>query len=310
LHSALRQVLGKSVRQAGSLVAPDRLRFDFTYHRGMFRQEMEQVEDLVNEWVRRSVATEFVWRSYQEAIAAGAMALFGEKYGERVRTVNVPGFSLELCGGCHVRNTGEIGLFMIDTERGVASGVRRIEAVTGVYALAEVRQQRAAYQELVTRLGIRSGDYDQQLQRAEQIRQRQDELEQEMRKLRMQLVSGAAPAAGEERMVDGIRILAREVPPAPANEMRDMADALRSKLGSGVVVIGSRSEDNVSLVAAVTKDLTPRIKAGELVKRLSPIVGGGGGGRPDFAQAGGKQPENLPEALAAVEEAVREQLAR
>ncbi len=310
LHSALRQVLGKSVRQAGSLVAPDRLRFDFTYHRGMFRQEMEQVEDLVNEWVRRSVATEFVWRSYQEAIAAGAMALFGEKYGERVRTVNVPGFSLELCGGCHVRNTGEIGLFMIDTERGVASGVRRIEAVTGTYALAEVRQQRSAYQELVTRLGIRSGDYDQQLQRAEQIRQRQDELEQEMRKLRMQLVSGATAAAEEERMVDGIRVLAREVPPAPANEMRDMADALRSKLGSGVVVIGSRSEDTVSLVAAVTKDLTPRIKAGELVKRLSPIVGGGGGGRPDFAQAGGKQPEKLPEALAAVEDAVREQLAR
>jgi alanyl-tRNA synthetase len=310
LHSALRQVLGKSVRQAGSLVAPDRLRFDFTYHRAMFRQEMEQVEDLVNEWVRRAVATEFVWRSYQEAIAAGAMALFGEKYGERVRTVNVPGFSLELCGGCHVRNTGEIGLFMIDTERGVASGVRRIEAVTGAYALAEVRQQRGAYQELVTRLGIRSGDYDQQLQRAEQIRQRQDELEQEMRKLRMQLVSGASAAPEEERMVDGIRILAREVPPAPANEMRDMADSLRSKLGSGVVVIGSRSEDNVSLVAAVTKDLTPRIKAGELVKRLSPIVGGGGGGRPDFAQAGGKQPENLPQALAAVEDAVREQLSR
>jgi len=310
LHAALRQVLGKSVRQAGSLVAPDRLRFDFTYHRGMFRQEMEQVEDLVNEWVRRAVATEFVWRSYQEAIAAGAMALFGEKYGERVRTVNVPGFSLELCGGCHVRNTGEIGLFVIDTERGVASGVRRIEAVTGGYALAEVRQQRAAYQELVAKLGIRSGDYDQQLQRAEQIRQRQDELEQEMRKLRMQLVSGATAAAEEERMVEGIRVVAREVPPAPANEMRDMADALRSKLGSGVVVIGSRSEDNVSLVAAVTKDLTPRVKAGELVKRLSPIVGGGGGGRPDFAQAGGKQPENLPQALAAVEEAVREQLGR
>ncbi|MFL6291628.1 MAG: DHHA1 domain-containing protein, partial [Thermoanaerobaculia bacterium] len=265
---------------------------------------------MVNEWVRRAVATDFVWRSYQEAIAAGAMALFGEKYGERVRTVNVPGFSLELCGGCHVRNTGEIGLFLIDTERGVASGVRRIEAVTGAYALAEVRQQRAAYQELVTRLGIRSGDYDQQLQRAEQIRQRQDELEQEMRKLRMQLVSGAAADPQEERLVDGIRVLAREVPPAPANEMRDMADSLRSKLGSGVVVIGSRSEDNVSLVAAVTKDLTPRIKAGELVKRLTHNVGGGGGGRPHYAQAGGKQPENLPAALAAVEDAVREQLAR
>ncbi len=169
LHAALRQVLGKSVRQAGSLVASDRLRFDFTYHRAMFRQEQEEVEDLVNEWVRRAVNTEFVWRSYQEAIAAGAMALFGEKYGERVRTVNVPGFSLELCGGCHVRNTGEIGLFLIESERGVASGVRRIEALTGSYALAETRRQRSAYAELVARLGIRTGDFEQQIQRAEQI---------------------------------------------------------------------------------------------------------------------------------------------
>ncbi len=309
LHAALRQVLGKSVRQAGSLVAPDRLRFDFTYHRAMFRQEVEQVEDLVNEWIRRAVSTETVWRSYQEAIAAGAMALFGEKYGERVRTVNVPGFSLELCGGCHVHNTGEIGLLVIESERGVASGVRRIEALTGTYALAEMRRQRAAYGELVARLGIRSGDYDQQLQKAEQIRQRQNELEQEMRRLRMQLVSGAvSPAGDEEILVDGIRVLAREVPPAPANELRDMADSLRSRLGSGVVVIGSRGDGNVSLVAAVSKDLTSRVKAGELVKKLSAIVGGGGGGRPDFAQAGGKEPEKLPAALALVEEAVREQL--
>jgi alanyl-tRNA synthetase len=311
LHAALRQVLGKSVRQAGSLVAPDRLRFDFTYHRAMFRQEMDQVEDLVNEWIRRAVATEFVWRSYQEAIAAGAMALFGEKYGERVRTVNVPGFSLELCGGCHVHNTGEIGLFVIESERGVASGVRRIEALTGTYALEEIRRQRAAYGELVARLGIRTGDYDQQLQKAEQFRQRQNELEQEMRRLRMQLVSGAAAATGDEEiLIDGIRVLAREVPPAPANELRDMADALRSKLGSGVVVIGSRSDGNVSLVAAVSKDLVSRVKAGELVKRLSAIVGGGGGGRPDFAQAGGKEPAKLPDALASVGEAVREQLGR
>jgi alanyl-tRNA synthetase len=309
LQAALRQVLGKSVRQAGSLVAPDRLRFDFTYHRGMFRQEWEQTEDLVNEWVRRAVETEILSRSYQEAIAAGAMALFGEKYGERVRTVNVPGFSLELCGGCHVHNTGEIGLFLIESERGVASGVRRIEAVTGTAALGEVRSQRAAYGELVTRLGIRSGDYDQQLQKADQLRQRQNDLEAEMRKLRMQLVSGAAAPAGEEELlVDGIRVLAREVPPAPANELRDIADALRSKLGSGVVVIGTRSDGNVSLVAAVSKDLTARVKAGELVKKLSAIVGGGGGGRPDFAQAGGKDPGKLPEALAAVEAAVREQL--
>ncbi|HKI01943.1 MAG TPA: alanine--tRNA ligase [Thermoanaerobaculia bacterium] len=308
LHAALRLTLGKSVRQAGSLVAPDRLRFDFTYHRGMFRQEIEQTEDLVNEWIRRAVTTEIVSRSYQEAIAAGAMALFGEKYGERVRTVNVPGFSLELCGGCHVRNSGEIGLFVIETERGVASGVRRIEALTGTWALEEIRRQRAAYGELVARLGIRSGDYDQQLQKAEQMRQRQSDLEHEMKKLRMQLVSGTAATGDDELLVDGIRVVAREVPPAPPNELREMADNLRSKLGSGVVVIGTRSDGNVSLVAAVSKDLTSRVKAGELVKRLSAIVGGGGGGRADFAQAGGKDPEKLPDALASVEAAVREQL--
>jgi alanyl-tRNA synthetase len=310
VHSALRQVLGKSVRQAGSLVAPDRLRFDYTYHRGLFRQEQEKLEDLVNEWIRRAVSIEIVQRSYQEAVAAGAMALFGEKYGERVRTVNVPGFSLELCGGCHVRNTGEIGLFLVESERGVASGVRRIEAVTGDYALQEVRRQRAAYEELTQRLGIRSGDFDQQIQKAEQLRQRQNELESEMKRLRMQLVSGAPQAAEEELTVDGIRVVAREVPPAPANELRDIADTLRSKLGSGVVVIGARGDGNVSLVAAVSKDLTGRVRAGDLVKKLSAMVGGGGGGRPDFAQAGGKEPEKLPEALAAVKEAVKEQLAR
>ncbi len=308
LQAALRQTLGKSVRQAGSLVAPDRLRFDFTYHRGMFRQELEATEDLVNEWIRRSVTTEIMQRSYQEAIAAGAMALFGEKYGERVRMVGVPGFSLELCGGCHVRNSGEIGFFLIESERGVASGVRRIEALTGSYAREEVRRQRTAYSELVLRLGIRSGDYEQQLQKAEQLRQRQNELEAEMRRLRMQLVSGAVATADEETLVDGIKVLVREVPPAPANELRDMADTLRSKIGSGVVVIGTRSDGNVSLVAAVSKDLTGRVKAGELVKKLSAIVGGGGGGRPDFAQAGGKDPEKLPAALASVGEAVREQL--
>jgi alanyl-tRNA synthetase len=310
LQAALRQVLGKSVRQAGSLVAPDRLRFDFTYHRGLFRKEQDEVEDLVNEWIRRAVPTDFVNRSYQEAIAAGAMALFGEKYGERVRTVGVPGFSLELCGGCHVHNTGEIGLFLVESERGVASGVRRIEAVTGTHAMAEVRRQRTAYVELTARLGIHSGDYEQQLQKAEQLRQRQDQLEQEMRRLRMQLVSGGPAASDGELLVDGVRVVAREVPPAPANELREMADALRSKLGSGVVVIGTRGEDTVSLVAAVSKDLTPRVKAGELVKKLSAVVGGGGGGRADFAQAGGREPDKLPQALAAVEGAVREQLAR
>ncbi|HEY8020224.1 MAG TPA: alanine--tRNA ligase [Thermoanaerobaculia bacterium] len=314
LHAALRQVLGKSVRQAGSLVAPGRLRFDFTYHRGMFPHEQREVEDLVNEWIRRAVPTEFRWRSYQEAVAAGGMALFGEKYGERVRTVDVPGFSLELCGGCHVRNTGQIGLFLIESERGIASGVRRVEALTGANALADVRRQRDNLAAIVGALGIKAADPDQQRERAALIASRQGALEDEVRKLRLTIATGSGPrftGSGEgETMVDGIKVLAREVPPAPATEMRDIADALRTKLGSGVVVIGSRGEGNVSLVAAVTKDLTGRVKAGELVKRLSAVVGGGGGGRPDFAQAGGKIPEKLPEALATVEQAVREQIGK
>jgi len=314
LHAALRQVLGKSVRQAGSLVAPGRLRFDFTYHRGMFPHEQREVEDLVNEWIRRAVPTEFRWRSYQEAVAAGGMALFGEKYGERVRTVDVPGFSLELCGGCHVRNTGQIGLFLIESERGIASGVRRVEALTGANALADVRRQRDNLAAIVGALGIKAADPDQQRERAALIASRQGALEDEVRRLRLTIATGSGPrftGSGEgETMVDGIKVLAREVPPAPATEMRDIADALRAKLGSGVVVIGSRGEGNVSLVAAVTKDLTSRVKAGELVKRLSAVVGGGGGGRPDFAQAGGKIPEKLPEALATVEQAVREQIGK
>jgi alanyl-tRNA synthetase len=313
LHAALRQVVGQSARQAGSLVAPDRLRFDFTYHRGLLEPEVQKVEDLVNEWIRRAVPTDFRFRSYQEAVAAGAMALFGEKYGDTVRTVEVQGLSTELCGGCHVANSGEIGLFLIESERGIASGVRRIEAVTGAGALATVRAQRIAYDGLIETLGIKSADPAQQRERAGQLKTRMAELENEVKKLRLQLVSGgsgkgAAAADDETIEVLGVKVLAREVPSAPADDLRAMADALRAKLGSGVVILGARDEGNVSLIAAVTKDLVERVKAGELVKKLSGFIGGRGGGRPDFAQAGGKQPENLPAALAAAGDAVREQL--
>ena len=313
LHAALRQVVGQSARQAGSLVAPDRLRFDFTYHRGLLPPEVQKVEDLVNEWIRRAVPTDFRFRSYQEAVAAGAMALFGEKYGDTVRTVEVQGLSTELCGGCHVNNSGEIGLFLIESERGIASGVRRIEAVTGAGALAAVRAQRGAYEGLIDTLGIKSADPAQQRERASQLKTRMAELENEVKKLRLQLVSGggkAGAAAADDETIDvlGVKVLAREVPFAPADDLRAMADALRAKIGSGVVILGARDEGNANLIAAVTKDLVERVKAGDLVKKLSGIIGGRGGGRPDFAQAGGKQPENLPAALAAAGEAVREQL--
>ncbi len=308
LHAALRQVLGDRVRQAGSLVAPDRLRFDFTYPEPLTAEQRRQVEELVNQWVLRAVPTAITERAYKEALADGAMALFGEKYGERVRAVEIPGFSLELCGGCHVRNTGEIGPVVVVAERGVASGVRRIEALTGEAALAWLRERDAQLQAVEGRLGVPGARADEELRA---LQRQLKERETELAKLRLQLVAGAPAGPAEETTeVEGVRVLAREVPPAPANELRNLADALRSKLGSGVVVLGTREDANVSLVAAVTKDLTGRVHAGELVKRIAAVVGGGGGGRPDFAQAGGKIPDKLPEALAAVSEAVRGQLAK
>jgi alanyl-tRNA synthetase len=311
LHAVLRQVLGEGVRQAGSLVAPDRLRFDFTYPQPLSDEERRRVEALVNEWALAAVATGVEWRGHKEALAAGAMALFGEKYGERVRTVAVPGVSLELCGGCHVRNTGEIGLFLITGERGVASGVRRIEAVTGEAAYERVRER----EELLAAVARAAGaPAERAADEVAALRDRVAGAERELAKMRLQLVAGAAGAPGgaataDTVEIDGFRVLAREVAPAPANELRTMADALRGKLGSGVVVLGTRGEGKVTLLAAVTPDLAGRVSAGELVRRLAPLVGGGGGGRPDFAQAGGKQPERLPAALAEVAGAVREQLA-
>ncbi len=308
LHAALRRVLGERVRQAGSLVAPDRLRFDFTYPEPLTEEQRRQVEDLVNAWVLRAVPTEIAERDYKEALAAGAMALFGEKYGDRVRTVEVPGFSLELCGGCHVGNTGEIGPFVIVAERGVASGVRRIEALTGEAALAWMRERDAQLQAVESRLGVPGARAEEELR---SLQRQLKERDAELSKLRLQLVTGAPGASADEGTdVEGVRVLAREVPPAPPNELRNLADALRSKLGSGVVVLGTREDGAVSLVAAVTKDLAGRVHAGNLVKHVAAVVGGSGGGRPDFAQAGGKSPEKLPDALAAVPEAVRGQLVK
>ncbi|HLE84633.1 MAG TPA: alanine--tRNA ligase, partial [Thermoanaerobaculia bacterium] len=307
LHAALREVLGTGVRQAGSLVAPDRLRFDFTFHRPLTPEELRRVEDRVNEWVLRAAPTRIEERAYREAVAAGAMALFGEKYGDVVRTVEVPGVSLELCGGCHVANTGEIGLFLVTAERGIASGVRRLEAVTGEAALARVREREELLAAAADALG---SPPERAAEEAGALRAALAERERELAKLRLDLVAGRSggAAADEAVEVDGIRVLAREVPPAPAGELRNMADALRSKVGSGVVVLGARDGGKVSLIAAVTPDLTARIQAGRLVQELAALVGGSGGGRPDFAQAGGREPERLPAALAAAAEKVRELL--
>jgi alanyl-tRNA synthetase len=298
LHAALREVLGDGVRQAGSLVHPDHLRFDFTHGRPMTEQERAAVERRVNEWVTRAVDTRIVAdRPIEEARAAGAMALFGEKYGDRVRTVEIPGFSLELCGGCHVRNTGEIGPFVIRAERGVASGVRRIEAETGATAFDRLRRRDHELASVEAALGAGEGGA---LAELERLRQAAKEREAELARLRIQRVSGAAAPSGGETEVAGIRLVVREVPPAPAAELRQLADLLRDKLGSGVVVLGSRDEGKATLLVAVTADLRGRVPAGRLVKELAALVGGSGGGRDDFAQAGGKAPERLDEALGRV----------
>ncbi len=296
LQAALQQELGSGVRQAGSLVRPDDLRFDFTHDGPLTSAQRTAVEKRVNGWVMQAVDLRIVNdRPIGEARAAGAMALFGEKYGERVRTVEVPGISLELCGGCHVRNTGEIGPFRIRSERGVASGVRRIEAITGEAALDYLVGRDEDLAAVEAGLGASQG---RAVEEVESLRGQVKQRDGELAKLRAQLVSGAA--ATEEQLVDGIRVLAREVPPAPAGELRNLADMMRDKLGSGVVVLGARTDEKVQLVATVSADLRKRIPAGRLVKEIARLVGGSGGGRDDFAQAGGKRPEELTNALGAV----------
>ncbi len=305
LHAALHAVIGDGARQAGSLVAPERLRFDFTFARPMSAAELAQVEARVNAEVLRATPTQIAERPYREALAAGAMALFGEKYGDVVRTVAVPGVSLELCGGCHVANTGEIGAFLITGERGIASGVRRIEALTGGGALDHLRSrsaQLAAVEEALGAPAERAAAEVERLRRA--LKERDDELA----RLRLEMISGAAAASDAPAEVAGVKLWVKEVPAAPAGELRNMADTLRSKLGSGVVFIATRDEGKVSLVASVSPDLAGRVHAGQLVKATAAMVGGGGGGRADFAQAGGKEPEKLAETLAAVPELVRAQL--
>jgi len=306
LHAALRGVLGEGVRQAGSLVHPEYLRFDFTYGKPLTAAERAEVERRVNEWVLRAVDTRIVaGRSIDEAKAAGAMALFGEKYGDTVRTVEIPGFSLELCGGCHVRNTGEIGPFVIRSERGVASGVRRIEALTGERALEFLRGRDDELGRVEAALGAEAG---RALAEVDALRRALKDRDGELARLRRDLVTGGANggagAAEESREVAGVRLLVREVPPAPAGELRDLAETLRSKLGSGVVVLGARGEGKVSLIAAATDDVKARVPAGRLLKEVAALVGGSGGGRDDFAQAGGKLPDALPAALAKVPELV------
>jgi alanyl-tRNA synthetase len=308
LHAALHRHLGPGARQAGSLVHPERLRFDFTAPGPVTEEQRRAIEATVNEWVRRALPVRISQRRYDDAISAGAMALFGEKYGDTVRTVEVPGFSLELCGGCHVRNTGEIGSFVIVGERGVASGVRRIEALAGGEAERHWHEQEELLAGVERALGAPATRAEGEIRA---LREKLKETERELAALRVKLLSGEGAGASkeaEESEVLGVRVLTREVPAAPVGELRSLADVLRGRLGSGVVVLGVREGDKVSLIAAVSDDLTGRIHAGRLARSMGDAVGGSGGGRPDFAQAGGRDPSRLPAAFEAARRAVSDQL--
>jgi alanyl-tRNA synthetase len=311
LHAALRQVLGSHVKQAGSLVAPDRLRFDFVHFQAISPDEVERIERIVNEQVYRNtpVRTD-VDVSPEQAIAAGAMALFGEKYGDKVRVVSVPGFSMELCGGTHVGATGDIGFFAVLAESGVAAGVRRIEAVTGAGAVDWAQQQRASLHSVIDALKVNP---DQAVEAVERLQADAKRLTREVTQLKMKLAtgSGAADGAGPADTVEvaGVKLVRRRVADFDKDALRGVADSLRERIKSGIVVLASANDGRVQIIVAVTPDLTSRITAGQIVKEIAPVVGGAGGGRPDFAEAGGKQPEKIDQMLAASQAVVARLLA-
>jgi alanyl-tRNA synthetase len=302
LHAALREVVGTHVKQAGSLVASDRLRFDFSHFAGMTERALSDVESLINAKVLEDLPVETDVRGLEDALRSGAMALFGEKYGERVRVVRIGGFSLELCGGTHVARSGEIGLIKLTGERGVAAGTRRVEAISGEASLQRFREEDALVRAVA---GLASASREDLLaelgKRLDQVKALQRELDQ----LRRQgLQDRMAQGVEEAEMVEGIRFFARRVDGVAKDEVRTLADSLRRKLGSGVVVLGRAEEGKASILVAVTEDLTDRLPAGDLVRDLAAIIGGGGGGRKDMAEAGGKDPGKLDEALRSGREAI------
>jgi alanyl-tRNA synthetase len=297
LHASLRNRLGAHVKQSGSLVDPGHLRFDFSHHKPISEDELHGIEDDVNAWVRANAEVTGEEMSYDDAIRAGALAFFGDKYGDRVRVIRMGDFSTELCGGTHIARTGDIGLFQLRGESGVAAGVRRLEAVTGQGAIADVRREQGVLGELVELLKAGEDDARGKL---EKLLGDLREKEKRIAELQGKLAGGATrDVLADARRVDGITVLATRIDGLDDKGLRDMADRLRDRIQSGVVVLGTALGERAVLLAAVTKDLTGRYHAGNIIKQLAPLVGGGGGGRPDFAQAGGKNPDRLDAALAA-----------
>jgi len=306
LHAALRHVLGTHVQQKGSLVEPERLRFDFAHYEPVSPAQLHRIEDLVNAQIRANARAQTRVMSMEDALAFGAMALFGEKYGDEVRVLSIGDFSIELCGGTHVAHAGDIGLFRITAESGIASGVRRIEAVTGARALQWVRdseQRLARVAELV------KGSREDADERVGQLLEKSRALEKDLSRLKGRLASNqGSDLAGQAVEIAGVKVLAARLDGADGKVLRETVDQLKNKLGSAAVVLAAVDGDKVSLVAGVTKDRIDQLRAGELVNMVATQVGGKGGGRPDMAQAGGNDPGALDNALASVEPWVKARL--
>ncbi|HXA52993.1 MAG TPA: alanine--tRNA ligase-related protein, partial [Candidatus Acidoferrum sp.] len=306
LHASLRQVLGTHVKQAGSVVDPGRLRFDFTHYAAMDKAELDEVERLINEEILKNTAVVTDVLPLEQAIATGAMALFGEKYGEEVRVVTVPGFSRELCGGTHVQRTGDIGVCKVVYEGSIAAGVRRIEAITGEGALRQFQETTDSVKRLAAMM--KAGEPE-LVDHVEKLLASQRALERQVEQLKTKVAQSAAGALeSQAKQMNGARVLAARVDGLDRQQMRVLVDSLRNKWQSAVVVLASGEEGNVAIVAAVTKDLTAKVHAGKLVGAVAQAVGGKGGGRPDMAEAGGKDAGALDAALAAVSRDIESKL--
>jgi alanyl-tRNA synthetase len=307
MHAALRSVLGDHVQQKGSLVAPERLRFDFSHYEPVSAEQLAEIEDIVNDEIRRNVTADTRLMSYDDAVESGAIALFGEKYDDEVRVLNFGGFSIELCGGTHVDRTGDIGVFRITHETGIASGVRRIEAVTGKGALEWVDSRERMLNEVADKLKAQP---DQAAARVEQLLKQNKELQKRLATARHAMLTGERSDQEDEiEEIGGIKVLAARLHDVDAGLLREAVDKAKDKLQNAVVVLGTVEDGKVLLAAGVTKNNTDRIRAGDLIKPVAEQVGGKGGGRPDFAQAGGSNPEALDAALGSVSAWVAEQLA-
>ncbi|MBA3765608.1 MAG: alanine--tRNA ligase [Acidobacteria bacterium] len=301
MHAALREVLGAHVKQAGSVVAPNYLRFDFSHFQPLTREEIAEIERLVNYQILNNEKVQTDVLSLEEAMQSGAMALFGEKYAEKVRVLTVPGFSKELCGGTHVRATGDIGLFKITSDESIASGTRRIRAVTGADAFTRFQETEALVDQVATELRTSRAEIQATVER---LQEELKKARRESEELRLKLATGAVGAAsanGNEarEVAPGVRVLAREASGLDAAGMRQLSDTLLARINSGVVVLGRSTDGKVSLIVRTSPDLLKRVPAGQVIKELAPIIGGRGGGKPDMAEGGGSQPEKLAEALEA-----------